>query len=200
MKKENSTEPDQFGAVYFQKIARSLINLELIDRCKKRDRKAQNELYQFCYRQLISVCWRYSNSTDDALELMNTGFLKIVTQLDKYKQDIPFEMWARRVMINSIIDEYRKSKQYRAQIKLSDTYDQQFAEQSDNSEEEEELIELIRNKLHLLPPITGKVFNLYAIDGYKHREIAELLQMSEGTSMWHYSEARKKLRAMIHGH
>lgn len=155
-------------------------------------------MYKVCYNNLISVCWRYSGSKDLAVELMNIGFVKILTQLGRYKPEIPFELWSRRVMINSIIDEYRKTKQYKSQILLSEAYNEQLPEESTElSENQEELAELIKSKIHLLPPVTSKVFNLYAIDGYRHSEIAELLNMSEGTSMWHYSEAKKRIRQML---
>lgn len=101
-------------------------------------------------------------------------------------------------MINAIIDEYRKSKQYKEHIELKAKEDLAKIEKPDiGSEAEEELIELIKSKVRLLPPVTSKVFNLYAIDGYKHHEIAELLQISEGTSMWHYSVAKKRIKEMM---
>ncbi|MCC6600295.1 MAG: sigma-70 family RNA polymerase sigma factor [Crocinitomicaceae bacterium] len=186
-----------FAGAFSAKNGCVLITQTLLDECLKSNRRAQNELYKECYNQLISVCWRYSGAREDAVELMNTGFVKILSQLGKYKSEIPFELWSRRVMINSIIDEYRKSKQYKTQIKLKEDYSEQIPEEAEENEYVEEMAELIKSKIHLLPPVTGKVFNLYAIDGYRHSEIAELLNMSEGTSMWHYSEAKRRIRMMI---
>jgi RNA polymerase sigma-70 factor (ECF subfamily) len=147
----------------------------------------------------MPVCWRYSKTKDQAVEYYNTGFLKVMINLKKYKEKVPFELWLRRVMINAIIDAYRKSKQYRAHIELKAKEQLANIERPEQgvSDAQEELVELIKSKVSLLPPVTSKVFNLYAIDGYKHREIAELLKISEGTSMWHYSIAKKRIKEMI---
>lgn len=150
-----------------------------------------------CYRKFISVCWRYGHSKDHTVELMNNGFLKIITNLEKYNFEIPFEAWARKVVIHSIIDEYRKSKQYKKHIELKEDISQEHMLEDDSDAVEVERIEIIKSKMHLLPPVTLKVFNLYAFDGFRHKEIAELLQISEGTAMWHYSEAKKKIRALL---
>ena len=174
---------------------------ELIERCIKRDRKAQNELHRTCYQALIPVCWRYSTSKEQAVEYFNSGFIKILFGLKKYKTEVPFELWSRRVMINTIIDEYRKSKLYKDNIEIKAM--EQLAKievndaQSELSEKQHDQLEQIKKKMKLLPPVTSKVFNLYAIDGYKHCEIASLLKISEGTSQWHYSIAKKKIREMI---
>lgn len=171
----------------------------LIKKCLKKDRRAQNDLHERCYNVLIPVCWRYATSRDQAVEYFNQGFLKIITNLDKYKTKVPFELWCRRVMINSIIDDYRKGKQYKENIELKAREEMARMQPSEPvlSESQEEMLDLIKTKMRFLPPVTSKVFNLYAIDGYKHHEIASLLNISEGTSMWHYSVAKKKIRQMI---
>jgi len=147
----------------------------------------------------MPVCWRYSKTKDQAVEYYNTGFLKVIINLKKYKEKIPFELWLRRVMINAIIDAYRKTKQYREHIELKAKEQLANMERPEEgvSDAQEELVELIKSKVRLLPPVTSKVFNLYAIDGYKHHEIAKLLKISEGTSMWHYSIAKKRIKEMI---
>lgn len=170
----------------------------LIKQCMDGDRRSQNELYKYCYSFLISVCWRYANSKDEAVEYMNLGFVKILTNLAKRQEDVPFENWCRRIMINTMIDEYRKSRNYSKHVKVVEQERLPAgAEAADLSDLQMDLVDLIRSKVPLLPPMTAKVFNLYAIDGYKHQEIAELLHISEGTSMWHYSEAKRRIREMI---
>ena len=164
----------------------------------KGDRRAQNELYRYCYSFLISVCWRYAADKDEALQYMNIGFLKIITSLSARKTDVPFDHWCRRIMINTIIDEFRKSKNYDRHIqRYRDEGMELIHEEQDISDWQTEMIERIMSIIHLLPPMTAKVFNLYAIDGYKHQEIAEQLRISEGTSMWHYAEAKRRIRDMI---
>lgn len=172
---------------------------QLVKRCLKKDRKAQNELHKRCYPVLIPVCWRYAKDQDQAVEYFNLGFTKIIFNLKKYRTSVPFELWCRKVMINTIIDEYRKSKNYRETFELKDREDFPANQRSDSalSEAQEDMLEVIKSKLKKLPPMTSKVFNLYAIDGYKHHEIAVLLDISEGTSQWHYSMAKKRIRELV---
>jgi RNA polymerase sigma factor (sigma-70 family) len=129
---------------------------------------------------------------------MNLGFVKIITHLSKRQTDVPFEMWCRRIVINTMIDEFRKSKNFKKHVTIVEDHKLPVgAESNDLSDLQMELVDLIRSKIPKLPPMTAKVFNLYAIDGYKHQEIAELLQISEGTSMWHYSEAKRRIKEMM---
>ena len=86
------------------------IDTTLLQACRKNDRKAQSQLYKSCFGLLMSVCIRYKNDEAEARAVLNQGFLKILTNLDKYDSKIPFEAWIRRIMINTIIDEFRKIK------------------------------------------------------------------------------------------
>lgn len=171
----------------------------LIQRCRQRDQRAQSELYRLCYGFLMPVCYRYASSDDDPMEFLNVGFYKVLANLKKYKSNIPFEAWSKRVVINAILDELRKKKRYRSHVRSSEELTGNSGDESfvlseiDQETSAEEIYEDIRE----LPNTTGSVFNLYAIDGYKHKEIAKKLGISEGTSKWHYSEARKRLKAKI---
>lgn len=175
------------------------MNEKLLKDCKKGDRKAQHQLYRVCFSFLMGVCYRYKHNEADAAASLNAGFLKILTNLDKYNSKAPFEAWAKRIMINTIIDEFRKNRKVRELIDYKD-----FSETDDfdgfidfNKAAQQFDAEDLENLIKKLPPVSQKVFNLYAIDGYKHREIAELLEMNEGTSKWHLSFARKKLQEML---
>ena len=113
---------------------------------------------------------------------------------------MPFEAWIRRVMINVIIDEFRKDRKVKELMEYRDFSDntheaigQMDFNKADQQFDAEQLEALIRK----LPPVSQKVFNLSAIDGYSHMEISEMLGMSVGTSKWHLSSSRKKLQAMI---
>lgn len=171
----------------------------LIRQCLKKNRKAQNELHKRCYNVLIPVCWRYATDKDQAVEYFNLGFTKILFNLKKYKTNVPFELWCRKVMINSVIDEYRKSRKYKERVELKEQQDLGRMMKVENrlSEAQEDMLDVIKSKLNRLPPMTSRVFNLYAIDGYKHHEIASLLNISEGTSQWHYSMAKKRIRELV---
>lgn len=173
------------------------IEKELIESCKKEDRKAQFELYRLCYSVLLSVCFRYEKNKEDAEFLLNKAFYKILKNLDKYKDNIPFEAWIRRITINTVIDDYRKNKKekidYVEEPMLAAPVTAMDFNEADQRFDAEEL-QLLINRL---PPVSKKVFNLYVIDGYNHKEIAEKLDMSEGTSKWHLSSARKKLKELV---
>lgn len=173
------------------------IELDLITACINRERRAEYELYKLTYNYLMSICIRYTNNKEEAEEALNTGFLKILINLSRYKAEIPFKVWLRKVMINTLIDTYRKQKRYKEQIK----YVEDYIETSDFSDVNNALTrmdtEQIYNLIGQLPPMSQKVFNLYAIDGFAHKEIAEMLGMSEGTSKWHLSFSRQQLKEKL---
>lgn len=174
------------------------IGTELLQACLEHSRSAQHRLYQQCFGELMQICYRYAKSKQEAQELLNIAFLKILKQLEKFNPDQSFGAWMQRVAINSIIDHYRSEKQYRATIVPVDTQ-QNWAE--DLAPMAESLQQIDYNYLitliRALPPMTAHVFNLYAVDGYKHQEIAEKLQISENTSKWHVADARKKLQRQL---
>ena len=163
------------------------------------DRRAQFKLYQQCFQVLMGVCMRYRRSEDEAAAMVNEGFLKIITHLGKYKEGVPFEAWIRRIMINTLIDDFRKNRKVNELIENRDFTDTDNDHGlvdfnlADLNFEASELEAMIR----ALPPMSQKVFNLFAIDGYGHKEIADMLGISEGTSKWHLSFARKKLRERL---
>ena len=172
---------------------------QLLQDCSKGNRKAQYQLYRLCFAFLMGVCYRYKNNEADAAAIMNEGFLKILNNLNKYQPEVPFEAWAKRIMINTIIDEFRKDRKVRELIDYKDFSDSDdstglFELNETAQQMEAEDLELLIRKL---PPVSQKVFNLYAIDGYKHQEISQLLDITEGTSKWHLSFARKKLQEML---
>lgn len=173
------------------------IQLKLINDCIDRDRKAEFQLYKVCYSYLMSICIRYTRNQDKASEVLNIGFLRILTNLDKYNPEIPFKSWARRVMINTLINEYKKEKKhYETVLYVEDLYEtDKYAEINDGISKinADQIYELIAQ----LPAASQQVFNLYFIDGFKHREIAEMLDITEGTSKWHLNAAREKLKKLL---
>lgn len=175
------------------------IEKRLLDACIKKKRKAQFQLYKNCYSMLMSVCIRYKKNKEDATEILNIGFLKILNNLHKYNDKAPFEAWIKRIMINTVIDEYRKEKKGRETIEYTDLGDDKYLNmhfdynEADKNFDADELERILKR----LPPVSKRVFNLHAIDGYSHKEIAELLEISEGTSKWHVSNARNMLKKML---
>ena len=173
------------------------IQQQLINDCIDRDRKAEFQLYKVCYSYLMSICMRYTRNPDKAAEVLNIGFLRILTHLDKYKPEVPFKAWIRRIMINTLINEYKKEKKhYDAVLYVEDLYEtDKFSEINEGISKinADQIYELIST----LPPASQQVFNLYFVDGFKHKEIAEMLDISEGTSKWHLNAAREKLKKML---
>ncbi|MEP7169992.1 MAG: sigma-70 family RNA polymerase sigma factor [Bacteroidota bacterium] len=175
-----------------------LVEPEIIKACIKKDRKAQYAMYRKCYGFMMGICLRYATDKDEAAALMNLGFLKVLTHMEKYKPEIPFELWMRKIIINTIIDDYRKNKKMKEMI--------EYREMHGNINETESVLNLAVRKMNLeqlnqfiskLPNVSRRVFNLYVVDGYTHEEISGMLDMSSGTSKWHLSTARQKLQDMI---
>ena len=173
---------------------------KLLKACIKNKRKAQEELYEACFLFLIPVCMRYHRNKHDARAVYNTAFLKIINNLPSldYKE-VPFAAWAKRIITNTLIYEYRKTKKYREKISKRDKEREleYFSEGVTNHAESDMGESSIMKLLDYLKPDTKKVFMLYVIEGYNHREVGEIMDMSDGTSKWHLSVARKELKKLI---
>jgi RNA polymerase sigma factor (sigma-70 family) len=176
------------------------VDQEILESCIKDDRKAMEQLYKYCFQLLMPICYRFHKNEEDARSSLNIGFMKIIGALkDVDFESFNFNAWSKRIMNNALIDEYRKSKKHHDRFSITDKEGEldYFAESDKNGAlsnmGESTILELIK----LLPDMTGQVFNLYVIDGYPHKEIAELLAIPEGTSKWHLSQAKKMLREKL---
>ncbi|SDK23804.1 RNA polymerase sigma-70 factor, ECF subfamily [Catalinimonas alkaloidigena] len=154
-------------------------------------------LYQHFYSYAMSICMRYAPNREDALEILNDGFMKIFTKIDKrYDTSRSFAGWLRRIMINTALDYYRKQARQPHEEEL-----QQAAAVSLDGDQlaqlqYEELVDMVQK----LTPAYRTVFNLYAIDGFNHEEIAAMLHISVGTSKSNLAKARVKLQHMLEKH
>jgi len=172
------------------------VSKQLIERVINKDRKAQLDLYRICFSTLMSVAFRYKKNEADAAALSNDAFLKILLNISKYNTETPINAWVRRVAINNAIDDYRKNKKREETIETVDNFDN--IEEADYFELNNEIEYQELNKMLLsLPNATRVVFNLFAIDGYTHKEITEELNIKLETSKWHMKEARKRLKALL---
>lgn len=142
---------------------------------------------------------RYGKQEADARALMNQGFLKVLNNLEKFSKEVPFEAWVKRIMINTIIDDFRKNRKVKELITYSEMGALEWEGKVVDYNEADKQFDAAQLEafIRLLPPVSQKVFNLYAIDGYSHKEIGKMLGISDGTSKWHLSFARKKLQEMI---
>ena len=173
------------------------IDKKLLNDCLKQKRLAQNQLYKEVFSYLMNICLRYKNDYDTAGASLNAIFLKILSNLDKFKKEDSFIPWIKRIAVNHLIDEYRKEKREKEKLSFLDDVPRANTPSSIHKQEAEMDSEYLLEMIRKLPKVTAKVFNLYAIDGFKHREIGEMLEMSENTSKWHVREARKKLQIML---
>ena len=175
------------------------IDERLLAQCITGDRKAQLRLYDQCYSYMMAIAIRYCKDRQEAGARVNLAFLKILQHLEQYDRSGSFKAWISRITLRSIIDEFRSQQNH---YKHNVYYGQPSQDPSWPDDEMNHIAEEI-NLAHLmslvnqLAPMGKQVFNLFAIDGYGHKEIAEMLNISEGTSKWHLHEARKKLQAYL---
>ena len=170
--------------------------LELLRVCARADRTGQETLYRRFYGYALGVCLRYSRSHDEALEILNDGFLKVFTRINKYDPGRSFKGWLRKILINTALDHYRKHRRrYQAEQYSVGENGPQFVVAVNvlNQLAYEDILALVQQ----LSPAYRTVFNLYVIDGYTHEEIAETLEISVGTSKSNLSKARANLRGKI---
>jgi RNA polymerase sigma factor (sigma-70 family) len=161
--------------------------------CRKVDRKSQDRLYELFYGFAMGICLRYARSREEAIEIVNDGFYKILTNLDKYSPGLSFKGWLRTIMVNASIDHYRRNERHYHQVDISYVKNERLLPDVLSNMAEEVIIQAIQE----LPPSYRQVFNLYVIEGYKHSEIAQKLNISEGTSKSNLNMARIKLKKFL---
>ena len=165
----------------------------LIGGCLNGNRSDQKELYKAFYGMAFNVCLRYAGNRNDASEIVNQGFLNVFLNLKKYRKDMVFAIWLKKIMVNKAIDYYRKD------LKLTIRDDLDVAEYLSSNElpENKVMHEDLLNIIQTLPTVYRIVFNLYAIEGYSHNEISVKLRISPGSSKSNLSTARRKLQSKI---
>jgi RNA polymerase sigma factor (sigma-70 family) len=169
-------------------------DIDIISGCKKGDRKAQERLYKNYYRVMMTICLQYTRNDQDAVEVLNNGFLKVFKNIQRYDpSQARLYTWIRTIVVNSCLDFIRQKQKFEKVGELNEDVEVHIAPEVTGKIKTAELLEQVGR----LTPATGAVFNLYVIEGYNHKEIAQLLNISEGTSKWHLSEARKNLQQLI---
>jgi len=166
---------------------------KLREGCISGERGSQKKLYYDFYGFAMAICLRYARDRDEANEILNEGFYKVLTSLYRYDQNKPFLPWLGRVMTNTAIDHYRSQLRHPATDDISEMDIHGENPAIDSKLNYDDLIKLVQN----LPPGYRAVFNLYAIDGFTHDEIAAQLGISTGTSKSNLFKARQKLVAML---
>jgi RNA polymerase sigma-70 factor (ECF subfamily) len=173
-------------------------NSSLLERCIRKDSAAQFELYKVLRDTLLSVAHRYERDALQRKAMVNTAFLKILDHLPERHPDAPFEAWCRRIMINTVLNEQRNERRANGQGLLKQVEPALgLGPVEFNTVEETIQTQDLQHMMDSLPTVTRQVFNLYAIDGWKHKEIATSFGISEGTSKWHVSHARHVLQGLL---
>jgi RNA polymerase sigma factor (sigma-70 family) len=177
-----------------QAIIREPDLVMMIDACIANDRSAQANLYKRYYGKMMSLCLRYVKQRDDAMSVLNLAFLKVFKSLKTFQYNGSFDGWVHRIVYYSIIDQLRVNMK---EMKTSEISEVSEVSSLDASGLENLYVEDLYRLLDELPDSTRIVFNMYAVEGYKHEEIAEQLGISVGTSKWHVNNARTILKTLI---
>ncbi len=168
--------------------------IELIKGCVNNDRQAQNLLFHKYSRKMMSVSFRYSRNREDAEEVLNDGFKRVFEKINTFNATGSLEGWIRKVIVNVAIAKFNKGSKLYKHVDIETI--QLVDHSSDDILSELNAKELIL-QIQKLPPVYQMVFNLYVFEGLKHKEIAEQLGISEGTSKSNLSDARTWLKKRI---
>ncbi|MXN91365.1 sigma-70 family RNA polymerase sigma factor [Flavobacterium sp. Sd200] len=164
---------------------------QLIKECQQNSIKAQEQLYRLLAPKLFAVCLKYSRNRADAEDNMQDGFLLIFNKIGQYRFQGSFEGWAKRVMVNNVLQKYRTQG-------IFEIVSENLPEEADVEIDADEVsMDFLMQIIQELPDRYRMVFNLYVIDGYSHKEIAEMLSITDGTSKSNLARARMILKEKI---
>lgn len=168
--------------------------ITLAKNCIEGDQRAQQKLFEMYAPKMMGVCLRYMKDHAQAEDVLQDGFVKVFTKLDKYTGNGSLEGWVRRIMVNTALDELRKTNKFKTNVSMDDV-DYKVESDADalSSLLEEDLLKLIQE----MPDGYKTVFNMFAIEGFSHKEIGEKLGVSENTSKSQYSRAKAYLRTKV---
>lgn len=166
---------------------------QLIVALKRGESRAQKIVYERFAGKMLAVCTRYCANKDDAEEVMLDGFMRAFEKIEQFREEGSFEGWIRRIMVTESLMFLRKAKQWRQEVPIDEVTVEPDYEWADTSVNESDLMRLVNQ----LPDGYRTIFNLYAIEGYAHAEIAEMLGISEGTSKSQLSRARMILQTSL---
>tara|TARA_B110000037_G_scaffold222406_1_gene297169 strand:- start:104856 stop:105485 length:630 start_codon:yes stop_codon:yes gene_type:complete len=174
---------------------------EIVDGCIRGKRKFQKRFFEKYYGKMMAICYRYAKDSDEAQDMVQNGFIKVFKKLYVYNFEGSLEGWIRRIMVNTAIDQIRKNKRNPFLFEDEDRV-QNVEEDVPFSTEEDEFYSKLKAKTAIkaiseLSPAYRTVFNMYVIEGFTHKEIADYLGISEGTSKSNLAKAKQKLRAQL---
>ncbi|MGE7773145.1 RNA polymerase sigma factor [Chitinophaga sp. NPDC101104] len=166
----------------------------IIAGCRNWNRSSQEALYRQFFGYAMAICLRYANNKEEAIEILNDGFLKIFHHIDSYDTSRPFKSWLSKIMANTAIDHLRSRKKIVFTEDITQVYDLGMPDEYAISKlSYEEILQLVQH----LPPAYRTVFNLYVLEGFQHQEISNMLGISEGTSKSNLFKAKRILKEKI---
>jgi RNA polymerase sigma factor (sigma-70 family) len=165
----------------------------LIQKAKKGDQKSVEMLYRHFYGYAMSIALRYSNSRDEACEIVNDSFMKVFDKLAQHDENSSFKAWFRRILVNTSIDYYRKNVKYYSAMEIEKAESESYEPEVISQLSREDILGILRS----LPDMLRMVFNMYEIEGYSHSEIAEQLGIPASTSRTYLARAKQKLREKV---
>jgi RNA polymerase sigma factor (sigma-70 family) len=166
---------------------------EIVKGCIQGGRHHQKLLYERFYGSMMAVCMRYTSDREEARDVLHEGFMKVFRNLDRFHQGTNLGAWIRRIMVNTAIDHYRKAAKRPNLVEINHAVHEIDVQDVVSDMSADEILALVQR----LSPAYRTVFNLYVIEGYSHKEVGELLGISEGTSKSNLAKARAKLQQMI---
>ena len=168
---------------------------KIVEKCKKNNSEAQKQLYNIYAPILYGICIRYVSDKSEADDILQKGFFKILTKIKDFSGKGSFEGWMKRIMVNTAITHYHKNKKHGNHYDVTDIQETKIDGNSYSSSDytKDELLGVIKS----LPDGYRTVFNLYAIEGYKHKEIAKKMNIDVNTSKSQYSRARKLIQKKL---
>lgn len=167
---------------------------KLINQCKKQDIRAQEKLYHLYSGKLFGLCLKYSNNYQQAEDNLQDGFMTIFNKINQYEDKGSFEGWMKRIVINTTLQKHRKEKYF-------EIINENLLEDPEIEVDDEEITtDFLLESIQDLPDRYRQIFNLYALDGFSHKEIAEMLNISVGSSKSNLARARHILKSKIENH
>lgn len=166
---------------------------ELIEGCLNSDRKAQRALYDLYAGKMLAISMRYSKSQQEAEDILQEAFIKVFDHLNNFRKESKLYSWIKRIVVNTALNHQRSKLYLYPMVDVETVRIQDEKSFSLSHFHYEDLMKMIQN----LPVGCKVIFNLYAVEGYKHNEIADMLNISEGTSKSQYSRAKQLLKEML---
>ncbi|MGV3538271.1 MAG: RNA polymerase sigma factor [Rufibacter sp.] len=179
--------------MFFRKNSKTFHLADTLDGCLRGRQSAQKRLYEQYYSYAKSICLRYAANQQQAEEMVNDGFLKVLEFLGQFDRTRSFEAWFRTVVVRTSIDYFRRNQTKGVQIDWEEAPDLEYEEDVLENISADEILALVQQ----LPPAYRAVFSLFVVDGYNHAEIAQMLGINEGTSRSNLAKARAKLQEWV---